>query len=417
MTPEAISIPLCATREPEMRRKLAFSHRNSRRERAKRCLEAVLAVLGLLALTACHSLGPAAVPEPASTLQAAGPTDVIESPTHVVQPTPSEPPVPPAAPTAGTAMIKPAAVISAENAARLEWLGTVDTQAASGGIRTMALSPNGSLLAIGDDNGVVQLLRVSDGTQLWAARANSDSVTDVAFMQGQDALVSASPWQAEVWGLEDGTLQASLDFPASGRQSPVVLGRTSADGRTLAMAIGSTVEIWDVAEAVQLGSVSTGWSHVWVMAFSPDGEYLAAYSIDANYQSAGVDVFRLEDGERLGSTLGAFTDMAFAQDGQSLYLAGGDGIRSWQVTQDVMGPPMDSGERADTWGMAFSPASELLAAGSTEGGVFIWNPRDGALLTELKGHTDAVTDVEFSLDGTLLASASDDGTIRLWGIR
>jgi WD40 repeat protein len=153
------------------------------------------------------------------------------------------------------------------------------------------------------------------------------------------------------------------------------------------------------------------------MAFSPDGNSLAVYSVDSNYQGAGVDVFRVEDGTDLGYTDGAYTDLAFAADGQTLYLSDGEDIRGWRVGQDEMGPPLVFGARADTCGMAFSPASGLLATGSTDGGVFIWNLRDGTLAGVLRCPTDAVTDVEFPSDGTLLASGFIDGTVRLWGIR
>jgi len=293
----------------------------------------------------------------------------------------------------------------------------IGIQATSSPIRSMSLPPDASLLATGHSDGLVRLWRMSDGEQLWASPGHSDAVTDVAFLQGEDALVSASPWLANVWRTADGSLTATLEFPASGRQSPVVLGRISADGRTLALATGSTIEIWDVAEAVLLRSVSAGWNHVWAMAFSPDGNPLAVYSVDSNYQGAGVDVLRVEDGEKLGHTRGVFTDLAFAPDGHTLYLSEGEDIRGWRVGQDEMGPPLVFGARADTCGMAFSPASGLLATRSTDGGVFIWNLRDGILAGVLRGPTDAVTDVEFSSDGTLLASGFIDGTVRLWGIR
>jgi len=64
--------------------------------------------------------------------------------------------------------------------------------------------------------------------------------------------------------------------------------------------------------------------------------------------------------------------------------------------------------------VAFSPDGALLASASDDNTVRVWDAATGAAVKTLKGHTRAVTSVAFSPDGALLASASYDGTVRVW---
>jgi len=56
----------------------------------------------------------------------------------------------------------------------------------------------------------------------------------------------------------------------------------------------------------------------------------------------------------------------------------------------------------------------MIATGSQDKTIRIWNPNDGKLIKELKGHGDIVSAVAFSPDNKILASGSADKTVRLW---
>jgi WD40 repeat protein/serine/threonine protein kinase len=66
---------------------------------------------------------------------------------------------------------------------------------------------------------------------------------------------------------------------------------------------------------------------------------------------------------------------------------------------------------------AFSPDGARLASASEDGTVRLWDPATGALLATCRGHTSKVLGVAFSPDGARLATTSADGTVRQWDCR
>lgn len=99
----------------------------------------------------------------------------------------------------------------------------------------------------------------------------------------------------------------------------------------------------------------------------------------------------------------------FTADGSRIASASGNEVILWTTRSGQPSPTIRHETRVND--MAFSPDGSVLATATDEGTVWLWDSASGANKSTLKGHTDSVFKVAFSPDGKLLASAGKDAVL------
>jgi WD40 repeat protein/DNA-binding SARP family transcriptional activator len=318
----------------------------------------------------------------------------------------------------------------------------------AGPVLSVVFDPDGTRLATASQDGTVRVWRAATGQELLALSGHMGPVQGIAFSpDGMRLATGGEDGAVKVWSLSSTEDLSGAELLAlSGHAGPVYAVAFSLDGTRLATAgADGTARVWDATSGEELLTLSGHSGAVRDVAFSPDGTRLATTGADEKVKfwslgssaapSAGSsqDTLRASAAGQELLTLSGHTGpvhgVAFSPDGTRLATASEDRTgRVWEVSVDQELPAL-FGHVGTVWDAAFSPDGTRLATAGEDRTARVWSLASGAdpsvdirtgalgqeLLT-LSGHNQDVNFVAFSPDGTRLATASYDGTAKVWSL-
>lgn len=300
----------------------------------------------------------------------------------------------------------------------------------------VTFSPDGQTIASASHDGTLRLWDSDSGELRRVLRGHDGPVSHLAFSPDGQWLASSSRDQnLRLWDVEWGTCCNTF----TGHQGWIQAIAFSPDGLTLASgAHDQTLRLWCIRSGCCLSLLQGYMANVRCVDWHPQGDRLVSC---AGARLWFWDVSSLAEHEEEADRPD-WVELLYRFEQPGLWVArwsvDGDEVitasKDYQVRRYPMGKaPSDTAPLGKTLGggagrgdslqnahqgwvctLRLSPDGEMIASGSADKNVHLWERRSGRLMHQLVGHSSRVCTVNFSADGEFIFSGGADHSIRQW---
>ena len=286
------------------------------------------------------------------------------------------------------------------------------------------LNSDGSRIICSGKGNIIKLLDAKSGKLIRTFSGHLGSIYSLSLSPDGTRLLSGSSDKTiKLWNIKSGTLIRTL----IGHSSDVTSVCFSPDGtHILSGSSDLSIRLWETESGMTIRSLNGYYNFPLSVCFSPDGYRIISGNID--------NIIRLWD-TKSGSIIRNFTGhsdsvnaVSFNYDGTRIVSGSSDStIKLWDVESgtllksfEVLKPISGTVKalyRHKIKSVNFSPDGTLIISGSDDNNIRLWNVKTKKLLRTFDGHSGTVNSVVFSPNGTRFISGSYDETIGLWDVK
>jgi len=281
-------------------------------------------------------------------------------------------------------------------------------------VNGIAYSPQGDLVASASDDWTVQLWDVVTGDCRKVLSGHTDDVLSVAFSPTETQVASSSTdCTIRLWSVETGMCSLVL----LGHMDRIWGLSYSPQGDHIASGShDKTVRIWDVESGACRHILAGHTGPLNCVAYSPNGDQVASGG-----QGGEVRVWDVQTGScrhTLTGHTGVVQIVTYSPKGDQIASGSDDKtLRLWDVSTGSS-RLVSSGHGSSVITIRCSPKGDLVASGSSDTTIRLWDMQTGSCHRTLRDHSGSVFGLAYSLEGDWIASVEGGGNnfVRLWKI-